>query len=152
MVLNEHGAIVAFGGLSIVPTHHRFVTKDAELFTWCVFDALFLPEILGKSATLTTHCPGSGAKLTVDLEPGSVRAVQPAGCVMSIVAPDAEACCSDLRKAFCDHVSLFGDERAFGAWSRGRPDMGYLTIQEAQLFARQRNALQYRDVRLTSDA
>src|SRR5438132_1286835 len=39
VVHDERGAVVAFGGISITPTRHRFVTKEAELYTWCVFDA-----------------------------------------------------------------------------------------------------------------
>lgn len=75
--LDRRGAVIAFGGLSVVPTHHRFVTKEAALFTWCVFDALFLPDILDKSATLITHCPVSGAELVVELVPGEVRTARP---------------------------------------------------------------------------
>ena len=148
---DEHGQIIAFGGLSLVPTHHRFNLDEpglctSGLHTWCVFDALFLPEILGKPATLLTYCPGSGAKLAVELAPGRVRSASPSGCVMSIVTPDSSACCDNLRRAFCDHVSLFKDEQTFKAWSQGRLDVGSVTLQEAQLFARQRNALRYPDV------
>lgn len=67
---------------------------------------------------------------------------------MSIVTPDNEACCSDLRAAFCEHVNLFRDEQTFNAWSRSRHDLGCVTLQVAQLFARQRNALRYPDVEL----
>ncbi len=67
---------------------------------------------------------------------------------MSIVGPDSEACCDDLRKAFCDHVNLFKDEQTFTAWSQARQDVGSVPLQEAQLFARQRNALRYPDVEL----
>jgi alkylmercury lyase len=145
---DERGQVVAFGGLSLVPTHHRFDTKDAGLYTWCVFDALFLPEILGKLATLVTHCPGSGAEITVELAPGRVRSASPSGCVMSIVSPDSNACCDNLRKAFCDHVNLFKDEQTFIAWSQLHQDVGNVTLREAQVFARQRNALRYPDVEL----
>jgi alkylmercury lyase len=44
LALDERGAIIAFGGLSLTPTHHRFVTKEVTLYTWCVFDSLFLPK------------------------------------------------------------------------------------------------------------
>lgn len=148
VALDERGAILAFGGISLVPTHHRFVCKDVELYTWCVFDGLFLPEILGETATLVTHCPGSGAELTVELAPGKVRAARPSDCVMSIVSPDIKACCDNLRKAFCDHVNLFKDERTFRIWSRNRQDVGCLTLEEAQLFARERNAMRYPDVEM----
>jgi hypothetical protein len=67
---------------------------------------------------------------------------------MSIVAPDNDACCVNLRRAFCDHVNLFKDEQTFMVWSQARPDAGYVTLPEAQRFARQRNALRYPDVKL----
>lgn len=146
---DEHGQVIAFGGLSLVPTHHRFHTEDAGLYTWCVFDALFLPEILGKPATLVTHCPGSGTQLTVELAPGQLRSTPPSGCVMSIVAPDSDACCVNLRSAFCDHVNLFKDERTFTAWSQARQE-AHVTLPEAQIFARQRNPVRYPDVDLSA--
>ena len=149
VALGESGAVIAFGGLSIVPTAHRFVTEDAELYTWCVFDALFLPEILGKTAILVTHCLTSGVELTVALAPGELRAPSSSASVMSIVTPDYKACCDDLRKAFCDRVNLFRDEQAFKTWSQDRRDVGHVPLQEAQLFARQRNALRYPDVELS---
>ncbi len=146
--LDGRAAITAFGGLSLAPTRHSLVTGARELYTWCVLDALFLPEILGTDAILTTHCPGSGAELTIDLSPGAVRAARPSGTVMSIVGPDREACCDNLRNAFCDKVNLFRDAQTFAAWSRERAGIGCVTLAEAQDFARQRNALRYADVQL----
>lgn len=150
VAFDEHGAIIAFGGISLTSTHHRFVTQEVELHTWCVFDALFLPEILAKSATLVTRCPSSGAELTVELAPGEVHAARPSGCVMSIVTPDNKACCDNLRTAFCDHVNLFRDEQTFRAWSQDRHEVGCVTLQEAQFFARRPNALRYPDVELNA--
>jgi len=152
---DEYGQVVAFSGLSLVPTHHRFDREEAGLrtsglYTWCVFDALFLSEILGKRATLVTHCPGSGIEITVELAPGKVRSASAPDCVMSIVGPDSDACCDDLRKAFCDHVNLFKDEQTFIASSQARQDAESVTLHEAQLFARRRNALRYPDVELNA--
>lgn len=148
VALDEQGAILAFGGMSLVPTHHRFVCKGIELYTWCVFDGLFLPEVLGDTATLTTHCPESWSELTVELAPGKVRVARPSDCVMSIISPDIKACCDNLREAFCDHVNLFKDERTFRVWSQNRQDVGCVTLEEAQLFARRRNAMRYPDVEM----
>jgi alkylmercury lyase len=142
------GRIVAFGGLSLAPTRHRLAVGATGLHTWCVLDALFLPEILGREAILVTHCPASGTALTVELAPGAVRRALPDGTVMSIVAPDRKACCDNLRKAFCDRVNLFRDVSAFATWSRGREGVECVTLDEAQLFARRRNASRYRDVDL----
>jgi alkylmercury lyase len=149
-VVDERGQLIAFAGLSLVPTHHHFDTNDTKLYTWCVFDAFFLPEILGKPATLTTRCPESETELVVELAPGELRSVPSSGCVMSIVTPDSAACCVNLRSAFCDHVNLFKDERTFVAWARGRPATACVTLAEAQIFARQRNVVRYPDIDLSA--
>ena len=142
------GAIAAFGGLSLAPTRHRFVAGGIELHTWCVLDALFLPEILDKPATLVTRCPASGLELTVELTARELHAIRPQAAVMSIVAPDRDACCDNLRGAFCDRVSLFRDRDAFEAWSRDRKDVACVSVSDAHRFARHRNASRYRDVKL----
>lgn len=150
LAFDDRRAIVAFGGLSLLPTRHRFATKAVELHTWCVLDGLFLSEILGQPATLITHCPASGAELTVEVAPGVVRAARPTGLVMSIVTPDTQACCENLRRAFCNHVNLFRDAETFRTWAQGRPGIGYVSLDEAQAFARQRNALRYPDIDLAA--
>jgi len=111
--MDDRGAVVAFGGLSLRPTGHQFVTAGTRLYTWCVFDALFLPQILNNFATLVTRCAISQKELIVELAPRELQVADPSDCVMSIVAPDHDACCSNLRKAFCDRVNLFVDRAAF---------------------------------------
>jgi alkylmercury lyase len=149
VVFDDRCAVIAFSGLSLAPTHHLFIMDEAKLYTWCAFDALFLPEILRKPAALITQCPGSGAELTVQLAPGQVRAAPP-GCVVSIVMPGTKSCRDNLRKAFCDHVNLFKDEQTFMIWSKGRQDVRCVTLGEAEVFARQRNALRYPDLDLSA--
>ena len=149
VVFDDRCAVIAFSGLSLAPTHHLFIMDEAKLYTWCAFDALFLPEILRKPAALITQCPGSGAELTVQLAPSQVRAAPP-GCVVSIVMPGTKSCRNNLRKAFCDHVNLFKNEQTFMIWSKGRQDVRCVTLGEAEVFARQRNALRYPDLDLSA--
>lgn len=140
---DDHGAVVAFGGLSIAPARHRFRIGDSELYTWCVFDALFLPQLLGKSAMSITRCPGTGATIEIVQTPTAIASSQPASPVMSIVAPDKESCCENLRGAFCDHVNFFADEAAFRDWAGDRPDVAAVSLEEAHELARQRNRYRY---------
>jgi len=103
-----------------------------------------------QTGDLDDALPDSAAELVVELAPTEVRAARPFDCVMSIVAPDSKACCDNLRTAFCDHVNLFKDEQAFATWSRGRRDVGCVTLQEAQLFARRRKCVALSDVDFSS--
>ena len=140
------GAITAFGGLSLTPANHRFKVANKELHTWCIFDALFLPEILDKPAAAATRCPTTGETIEIEMTPQAIVSSRPSAPVMSIVAPDREACRDDLRGAFCNHVNLFVDADAFRAWAGDRDDVGYVTLNEAHQLARQRNAHRYGDL------
>lgn len=138
-------AITAFGGLSLLPANHRFKAGNRELYTWCVFDALFLPEILGKPATVSTLCPATGETIEIEMTPRTIVYSRPSEPVMSIIAPDSAACCENLRSAFCNHVNLFVDDRAFRDWATDRPDVAFVSLEEAHELALQRNRYRYGD-------
>ncbi len=139
------GAVTAFGGLSLTPANHEFRAGNSTLYTWCVFDALFLPEILGKPATASTRCPATGETIEIEMTPGAIVSSRPSEPVMSIIAPDRAACCENLRGAFCNHVNLFVGESAFRDWAAGRRDVGHVSLEEAHELALLRNRTRYGD-------
>ena len=141
--IDANGAIVAFGGLSVIPASHVFKVGGLELYTWCVFDALFLPRLLGKSAISVTRCPVTDTQIEISLTPTAIISSRPASPVMSIVAPNKESCRENLRGAFCNHVNFFADENTFRDWRGDRPDVAHVSLEEAQELARQRNQYRY---------
>ena len=52
--------VLGFGGLATMPMHHRFEVDGRELSTWCAWDSLFIPEILGRSARVASLDPENG--------------------------------------------------------------------------------------------
>jgi alkylmercury lyase len=128
---DDDGAITAFVGLSLSPTRHRFELGAQTLFTWCVLDALFLPEILDQEARVATHCPASDTPIVLRVAPDRVVDVEPPGAVMSMVAPEIAACQDDLRGAFCSHVSFFAGRDSFKRWAKDRSGTRCVTIAEA---------------------
>ena len=149
---DDAGALVAFNGLSLAPTAHRFEIEDQVLFTWCVFDALFLPELLGKAGTLRTRCPVTEESIVIQIAIDRLAHVSPEAVVMSMVAPDREACCGDLRGAFCNRVSFFADAEAFARATAGLADVIALNAEEAMGLALRRNRLRYPDLELAAIA
>jgi len=141
--IDQDGNVFAFGGLSIAEGNHEFHVDCQKLYTWCVFDGLFLPQLLGRPATLITHCPTTDIKIEIDLDPARIIRVNPAQPVMSLVAPDGDACCEDLRGAFCNHVNFFADENAFASWASERTDVTWISTERAHSLAMQRNQLRY---------
>lgn len=142
--MDQDGGVIAFGGLSIAEGNHEFHVDGRELYTWCVFDGLFLPQLLEKPATLITHCPITGGKIEIDLTRERIVRVNPAQPVMSLVAPESEACCDDLRGAFCNHVNFFSDQDVFATWATKRTDVTCVSVERAHSLAMQQNKLRYR--------
>ena len=140
------GAIIAFNGLSQKPTAHRFEVDGHALYVWCVFDALFLPQVLAKTAKLSTNCPITGEEIEVAIVIDRVDRVEPTGIVMSMVAPERQACRDDLRGAFCNRVSFFRDRNVFARATDGRADVAALDVEEALSLACRRNRLRYPDL------
>jgi len=151
--VDEAGSVIAFGGLTLAPTRHRFAVGGRILHTWCAFDALFLPEILDQIAHITSTCPATEATIHLALGPSGLGTVDPPGAVLSIIEPDLDDCRDDLRGAFCCHVNLFADAAAFDRWAGAAAGaLTRLSIGDALALAAARNAARYRDIGLGEPA
>lgn len=70
---DERGPVVGFGGLAAAPMHHRFEVDGRTLWTWCAWDSLFIPEILGKQARVTSTDPENGELIRLLVSPHRVE-------------------------------------------------------------------------------
>lgn len=143
---DDTGRIVAFAGLTQRPTKHRFVLPGRELFTWCAFDALFLPQLLNGTAEISTGCPSTDTIITMTVGGDGVQAANPAAAVMSFVTPDNGRCHTDLRGTFCNHVHFFASRPAAEIWLARNPAATILSLQDAVRLARIRNEAAFGDV------
>lgn len=99
--------IVAFGGLSLAPTAHRFIVADTVLYTWCAWDGLFLPELLGTDALIESHCPLTGEAVQVSVDADGIRETNPDRVWVSMV--NCSIGTRDVLDAFCRHVNFQAD-------------------------------------------
>lgn len=143
---DENGKIVAFVGFSLIPANHQFFAGGKEFYTWCVFDALFLPSLLQTGARLVTKCPETDEKIEVYLSDQTVLSASPAAPVLSLVATTGDACCHDIRGAFCNHVNLFKDQATFDTWSKGKDRTLAVPLKKGFAMALQRNEWRYPDI------
>lgn len=121
---DAHGAVVAFSGLSLIPTSHRFDVGGRELFTWCAWDTLFLPALLDRSAQVRSSCLFTDAPVELSIDPGGVRHADPSG--LRVTFPDrAHTSAADIRGSFCCHVHFVAGNEAAERWSAENP-AGYL--------------------------
>ena len=145
--LGEDGRITAFIGLSTVPTRHRLITNGTVLYTWCAFDALFLPGLLGIAAEIESLCPAGGGTIKIRLNGGRLEGAIPSDPVLSFVMPDHEAFAKDLRGEFCCHVNFFANRNLFAIQAAGKGHMGAVSLPEALRLANRRNANRFPDIK-----
>lgn len=112
---SEDGGIVAFGGLAIPETPHRFRVDRQLLHTWCAWDALFIPEILGRTAAVESHSPASGDRVRLTVAPDAVVTVEPEGTVVSMLAP-TERFDDGVVASFCRFVHFFSSAADAQPW------------------------------------
>lgn len=145
---NKNSDITAFIGLSITPTKHTLFVDDTKLYTWCVFDGIFLPEILGKPVNIVTHCAATNETISVHLKPNSFFLSDPRESVMSITIPNAQSCKDNIRGVFCNYVNFFSNVKSYNMWKRNNKNTEMLTLEQACVLAKQLNEKRYKDINL----
>jgi alkylmercury lyase len=134
----EDGAVVG-AALTLHPTGHRFRVRGNDLYTWCGFDALFLPIVLGEPAEVGSTCPVTGTEIRLTVEPdGSVSAARPATTVVGIVGEEVTSCCSVAgpSSAICAQMPFFASREAGQRWLPDHPGVAIVDLAGAREIAR----------------
>jgi alkylmercury lyase len=137
------GAVTAFWGLTLSKTKHRFRVDGRELHTWCAWDTLFLPPLLGAMAEVESACPVSGEVIRLRVGPRGVEAVHPDTPALSFVTPTEAAVERNVIESFCCHVHFFASAEAGKEWVDGHRGAFLLSLIEAWQIGVRKNATQY---------
>ena len=127
---DDDGRVVAFSGLSLRPTAHRFTVGGRQLYTWCAWDTLFLPAMLGQPADVQSTCPVSGNAVRLSVDPNGVRQADPQPLWVSF-PPAATTSTADITGTFCCHVHFLATPAAAEHWLNRHPDGTVLDIDDA---------------------
>lgn len=133
VLYDEQHRIVGFGGLSIQAMATSLVIGERKLYTWCAWDSLFIPPLLGVVASAEGTCPATGERVSLEVSPSGVRNAHPATLGLTFVTPRAGLCCDDPREGmaiFCDMVRFVRDPAAGTHWL-GPTHGGVLTPETA---------------------
>ena len=112
----EDGALVAAGGLSVVPTAHRLRLAGRDFFTWCAFDAVGIPAALGVNAVALTTCGHCRAHLEVTSDAGEPRG---GGTLVGWLPAGP---CDDVQTDFCPAANLFCGSQHLATWRAAADD------------------------------
>jgi alkylmercury lyase len=143
---DEQGRVVGFGGLATAPMHHRFTVNGRTLWTWCAWDSLLIPELLGETAQVESPDPETGEVVRLTVSPARVEAVEPEGVVVSFLLPDAhvfDTSAANVMAKFCCFVFFFASRRSGERWVTRHPGTFLYSLDEAFALAKQLNARNY---------
>lgn len=138
--------IVGYWGLSITAAYaspHLLTIDSQKLSAWCAWDTLFLPELLGKTATVESKSPGEVGGIKLIVTPAGVDRVEPQDAQVSFLMPDAGQVQNDIVSTFCHFVHFFPSRPAGDAWAAQHPGAFILSVAEAHAIARGKNQAQY---------
>jgi len=131
---DHEGRIIGFGGLAVREMSHRFTVDGRTLYTWCAWDSLFIPVILGQAADVESPAPGGSARVRLRVAPNGVTRVEPQSAVMSFLLPTAQTFQGDALKAmasFCHYIFFFPDRESAVAWTAHHPDTLVISVSDA---------------------
>ena len=154
--VDNSGRIVAFGGLSLPATGHRFELPGRVLYTWCAVDTLLLPALIGEAALVESPCAATERIVRLKVGPEGIEHAQPRDAVVSLLSPegltDRRSCgpasCgpSDATEykelvgasgAFCGNVHFFVSREVAAGWLSSHADGTILTLEEGYKLGRE---------------
>jgi len=132
--LDTDGNIVGILGLSQRNHPHQFRVNGRAFSTWCAWDALFLPALLGQTAEVESTCRATKAAIQARIAPDEVETIQPSEAVVSIALPKVNGksrTSDEIRNTFCCHVHFFVSPEAATKWiSAKNPDLKVLSVKD----------------------
>jgi alkylmercury lyase len=135
---DDDGSVIGFWGLTIRDMPHRLEIGGRTLHAWCAWDTLFLPEILGGRALVTSICPTTGETVSLEVDASGVHRVNPDSAVLSFLRPDGPFD-GDVIRSFCHFVHFFASPEAAAQWIERHPHTFALSLDEGVELARRRN-------------
>ena len=142
---DDEKRVVGFWGLALQDMPHRFKVDGRQLCTWCAWDSLFIPEILGKTEEVRSTCPVTGDTISLTVGTDRVESFSPTSARVSFLSPSA-AFDTDVVMTFCHYVLFFSSEEAGNRWRADHEDTFLLTVDEAHEIGRLFNKANLGDV------
>ena len=128
---DDQRRIIGFMGLSVAPiSEHRLHVERRSLWAWCAWDTLFLPELLGEAARVSSRCPSTGAAVSLSVTPDGPADLAPRETVVSFLVPEQQFDANVLQ-SFCHFVHFFASPDAAASWTAARPGTFSLSIDDA---------------------
>ena len=142
-VYHEGEDISGFWGLTPGPfSKHLLHVGERKLYTWCAWDTLFIPMILGESARVETPDPVSGEAITLTVTAKGIEGLNPRGAMMSMLQPPQDIL-QDVVSKLCHYIHFFATPETGERWTAQNPGTFLMTVEEGFELGRLKNVARF---------
>lgn len=134
---DSDGLVTGFMGLGLRPTAYRLHVGGNEVYPWCAWDTLFLPELLGAVTDVTATSGIDKRPVQLRVSGGSARTVTE-NLYVSFPGNLDDTWTRNVLVNFCHHV-FFLLEDEVGRWLEMHPNTPVLDLHEAFDLGARRN-------------
>jgi alkylmercury lyase len=142
-IFYEDGAVIGFWGLALGSTSHELTIRGKRLSTWCAWDALFIPDLIGQSALVSSLDPVTGEEISLTVVPCGIDEVSSPGIVVSFMDPSAIDFDDNVILNFCNYVHFFASVDSGTEWVAEHPATFLLSLDEAFHLGQRTNRTRY---------
>ncbi len=143
---DDHGRVLGFGGLTAARMHHKLELQGRTLWTWCAWDSLFVPGILGEQGRITSPDPETGEPVHLIVTPQEIEFAEPRHAVVSFLLPDAREFVTsgaNPMATFCHFVFFFASRTSGERWVAKHPGTFLCSLDDAFGLAKRFNARKF---------
>jgi alkylmercury lyase len=150
---NLEGAVVGFWGLAAeeVSPHRLGVEGLGTAWTWCSYDTLFIPALLGATARVSSPCAATGEPVQLTVYPDGIADLEPSTAVTSLLTPDGQFD-DRVMQTLCHYVHFFAAPEAAEGWTLDNPGTFWLPVADAFEVARRANVMVFPTLVATTTA
>ncbi len=123
--------------------HHRFEVDGRALWTWCAWDGLFIPEITGRSARVTSPDPETKELVRLTVTPDRIASVEP---VISFIRPDSDVfgtSATNIMATSCHYIFFFASRATGQRWTAKHSGTFLYSLDDGFRLARRLNAANF---------
>ena len=125
------GRVVGLLGLSLQCSATRFDAAGRIVSTWCAWDSLFIPRVIGMRARIASHCPITKKLIQLVVGPDGVISTSSTDVRVSFLLDSETDNGSGVVGACCRHIHYLGSRQAADLWISDHPEGFALTVDEA---------------------
>jgi alkylmercury lyase len=126
--INDRGELVG-AVLSLNPTQHQISMDNQHLYSWCAYDAMYTPGVVGKPAQIVSDDPVTGGRIQLSITPDGVETIRPESAVVSVIDPGGNMSAGP-ESTRCTHMLFFESRESAEQWKQDRTGISILTVSE----------------------